>query len=199
MRSHWILWSMLAGVACSGGDSADAKPEPSKVIALELDGALPSHGKVKLTLTAPADWKPDSDGALVRNEFGEAETGIEFTATCGGDCTRARNNLDATVDGFADAKRKPNVSSDPELDKVRLDVAIVEQGKLDDGKYVFVRVTKPATVNGPYREQLVGVCARMVPGKDYFVYATAWTPISKQQALGTAVMAACKTFALQSK
>jgi hypothetical protein len=99
------------------------------------------------------------------------------------------SDADATVEG----KARPNINTgDPALDAVRLERAAVENGQLGDGVFRVARVTRPAVLEGPYREELVEVCVRGARGGPA-VAAQAWAPIAREAELGPVIVAACKT------
>jgi hypothetical protein len=199
----------LAACACSRQPpatptAADAAPavraaapdaRPSGPIARDLSITTPAGNTARVKVTVPADWTVSAYGATLRNGSGESVAGVEFMPTCDGDCTKAAQNLETRIEGSPEGAARPNLNTgNPELDAVRLDVAVLDKGDLPDGKYVVMRITKPAGLQGPYREQVKAVCARLVPAKDRFLLATAWAPVAEEKTLGPAAIAACKTF-----
>lgn len=79
------------------------------------------------------------------------------------------------------------------MDALRMNVDVVEQGDVPDGKFQVARMTKPAYWKRPYRDQLYAVCVRAKKGAKV-VAAQAWAPIDKEAELGAMIVAACKTF-----
>lgn len=74
-----------------------------------------------------------------------------------------------------------------------MNLEVVDQGDVPDGKFRVGRITKPADLQGPYRNQLYAVCARARPGSK-IVAAQAWAPLAREAELGPIIVAACKTF-----
>ncbi len=122
---------------------------------------------------------------------------LELDITCNGMCSAEAlpNNLAALVKGTATGAARPNFNTgDPALDAVRLDVAVVDEGTWKDGGYQAVRVTKPAGLSGPYREELVARCARVHPTQPVFVHAFVRAPLSAEKTLWPLLLEACKTW-----
>jgi hypothetical protein len=171
--------------ACSGDAFA---PELSRLQTVEL---ISDH-RTRSRVTVPADWPCNERGCFVRNSWGEAVIGIELVAFPG-----SHDTLDRMIEELPETERRPNTDTgDPALDRVRLDVVLVERGELPDGAYSVVRVTRPPEVVGPYRDRLVARCARMEPSGTRFVYATAWSWLVHEAHHGAAVIAACKSLQL---
>jgi hypothetical protein len=160
----------------------------------ELDVKEPS-ASARVRVKLPASWSATELSIVLRDEFNEAIAGVQFTVICDQGCgdediARMPKVLDQTFE----TKARPNVNTgDAAMDAVRLDVAVVEEGDLAGGKFRVARVTKPADLKGPYREQLYAVCVRAKPGAKV-VAAQAWAPIARERDLGPVIVNACKTF-----
>jgi hypothetical protein len=176
-------------------------------VARTLTVTTPAGATANVTITVPAAWTATTNGYGVKDEYGETTAGVELDVTCNGDCAASAlgKNLADLIGGVAANEAQPNVGTgDPTLDAVRLDVKTVDQGDLTDagpefaaGKFVVVRVTKPAGLDGPYPEQLVAVCGRVHPNKDRLVIAKAFVGVDQEKDLGPAIIDACKSFTIQ--
>jgi len=155
-------------------------------------------GSARLRVTLPASWTTEATSIVLRDEYQEAIAGIQFTVICDAQCSDddiAR--LPHAVDEAIAARARPNVGTgDPEMDAVRLDVADVERAVVPGGHVRVVRVTRPAGLEGPYREQLYAVCARAKLGAKA-VIAQAWAPLAREGELGPVITHACKTFEIR--
>ena len=160
----------------------------------EIDVTEPS-ASAKLRVRLPTAWTADPTSVVLRDEYKEAIAGVQFTVICNAGCgddelARAPKVLDQT---FA-TKARPNVNTgDPAMDAVRLKVDVLEQGDVRGGKFRVARITRPAGVEGPYREQIYAVCVRVSPGAKAVV-AQAWAPLDREAELGPLIVTACKTF-----
>jgi hypothetical protein len=174
----------------------EAPPPPVGPVAREFEVKTPAGNTAKLKATVPSDWKPSAFGYGMKDEYGETIAGVEGNVTCDGSCTEPdlSANLAKLVERSPESASKPNYNTgDPKLDAVRLDVAKLESGDFPDGKWVLYKVTKPAGLEGPYREHVRATCARLHPGKDRFVVLSAWAPAAKEKELGPVILAACKS------
>jgi len=178
----------------SGPTAAAAATAADPPVDRELDVKEPS-ASAKVRVKLPASWTASELMIVLRDEFKEAIAGVQFTVICNqgcGDDEIAR--IPKVVDQMFETKARPNVNTgDAAMDAVRLDVAVVDQGDVPSGKFRVARVTKPAGLKGPYREQLYAVCVRARPGAKV-VAAQAWAPIDRERDLGPIIVAACKTF-----
>jgi hypothetical protein len=160
----------------------------------ELDVKEPS-ASARVRVKLPASWSANELSIVLRDEFNEAIAGVQFTVICNQNCgdddlARMPEVLDQTFE----TKARPNINTgDPAMDAVRLHVAVLEDGELAGGKFRVARVTKPADLKGPYREQLYAVCVRAQPGAK-IVAAQAWAPLDRERDLGPVIVTACKTF-----
>jgi hypothetical protein len=155
-------------------------------------------GSARLCVTLPAGWTTEATSIVLRDEYQEAIAGIQFTVICDAQCSAADiARLPHAVDEAIATRARPNVGTgDPEMDAVRLDVADVERAVVPGGHIRVVRVTKPAGLEGPYREQLYAVCARAKLGAKA-VIAQAWAPLARKGELGPVIVHACKTFEIR--
>jgi hypothetical protein len=122
---------------------------------------------------------------------------LELDITCNGGCDAKSlpPNMTALVKSTATGAARPNYNTgDPALDAVRLDVAVVDEGDSQDGVYQAVRVTKPASVTGPYRDEFVARCARLHGDQSAFVYAFVRAPVSAEKTFWPLLLEACKTW-----
>ena len=178
----------------SGPTAATGATAADPPVDRELEVQEPS-ASAKVRVKLPASWSANELSIVLRDEFKEAIAGVQFTVICNqgcGDDDIAR--MPRAVDQTFETKARPNINTgDPVMDAVRLDVAVVEQGDVPSGKFRVARVTKPAGLKGPYREQLYAVCVRAKPGAKV-VAAQAWAPIDRERDLGPIIVAACKTF-----
>jgi hypothetical protein len=178
-------------------DAAPPAPTGPKQVEVKLE---PSVGTpVKVRVKVPGDFTATPYGASAKNQYGEAESGVDFTVTCDGECTPAKlpDVLAKLVAHGPESASKPNFNTgDPKLDAVRLDVATLDHGDIPGGKFIVYRVTKPKDLEGPYREAYHALCGKMLPGNDRFIYAQAWTSIAAEKTVGPAIVEACKTFEL---
>ncbi|HKE18153.1 MAG TPA: hypothetical protein VKB80_24920 [Kofleriaceae bacterium] len=174
--------------AAGTAEPAAGKAEPAA--AREL--ALPSGGRVRVAL--PASWVPRASSIVLENETREAVAGVQFDVVADKATEEDISRFAVVADSTIDGKARPNINTgDPAMDAVRLDVAEVERGKLADGVFRVARVTRPAGLEGPYREELVACCVRGARGQPA-VAAQAWAPIAREAELGPVVVAACKGF-----
>lgn len=98
------------------------------------------------------------------------------------------------IDTSFDNKSRPNQNTgDPKLDAIRLNVAVLEEGEVADGRFRVARVTKGPEVTGPIHDQLFAVCVRGRAGGK-IVAAQAWVELARDDQLGKLIIDACKTF-----
>jgi hypothetical protein len=148
--------------------------------------ATPSHGRFVAIRRGGKLAMVDALGTAAEKSTAWDGRDLGFV----GDLLWLLDDADSTVEG----KARPNINTgDPALDKVRLDLAAVDEGKLGDGVFRVVRVTRPEGLEGPYREELVAVCVRGARGGPA-VAAQGWAPIGREAELGPIIVAACKTF-----
>ena len=173
---------------------APASAAAAPAVDRELD-VKDSNASAKVRVKLPASWSAGDLQIVLRDEFNEAIAGVQFTVTCDQACGDAEiAQIPKLVDQTFETRARPNLNTgDPALDAVRLNVAVVEQGDVPSGKFRVARVTKPAGLDGPYREQLYAVCVRAKPGAKV-VAAQAWAPIDRERDLGAIIVTACKTF-----
>ncbi len=145
-------------------------------------------------MNVPTAWTNSTLSAVLRDEYGEAIAGIQFTVICNDQCGDDQiANMPKVINETFETRARPNLNTgDAVLDAVRLNVELVEEGDVPDGKFRIARVTKPAGLQGPYREQLYGVCVRAKKGAK-IVAAQAWAPVGRAE-LGPVIVNACKTF-----
>jgi hypothetical protein len=182
----------------AASEAAPTPPAPAPPAPELREVTVTSAGTTaKVRVKVPASWRAQANGAGVRNSYGEQVAGIGFTVTCDGSCAPAElpGHLARLIGAVSESEARPNFNTgDPKLDAVRLDVEKVDQGDLPDGKWIVVRVRKPAGLDGPYPQELVAVCARLHPARDRFVVAQARVALEAEKEWGTAAEAACRTF-----
>lgn len=167
---------------------------PAAAIAREVDVAS-IHGEgARVRVHLPASWTA-RESALVLEESRESIAGVQFDMICEKACGAddiAR--FPAIVDSTFETAVRPNINSgDPKLDAVRLDMIVVEEGELPDGRFAIARITRPKGLEGPYREKLVVVSVRGRHGEPA-VGAQGWAPIEREADLGPILVEACRTF-----
>ena len=164
------------------------------VVDRELDVASVNL-RARVRVKVPAAWTVSGLQVVLRDEFQEAIAGVQFTVLCDGACGDDEiAKLPQIVDKTFETRTRPNIGTgDPARDAVRMNLEVVDQGDVPNGKFRVGRITKPADLQGPYRNQLFAVCARARPGSK-IVAAQAWAPLAREAELGPAVVAACKTF-----
>lgn len=169
-------------------------PLAAAAVDRELDVASVNL-RARVRVKVPAAWTVSGLQVVLRDESQEAIAGVQFTVTCDGACGDDEiAKLPQFVDQTFETRARPNIGTgDPALDAVRMKVEVVDQGDVPNGKFRVGRITKPADVQGPYRNQLYAVCARAKPGSK-IVAAQAWAPLDKEAELGPTIVAACKTF-----
>lgn len=178
--------------------AAAAVPPPvaagSSIADRELEIVEP-NASARVRVKLPASWEVNETQMVLRDEFKEAIAGMQFSILCNegcGDADLAR--IPQILEQTFEKKARPNVDTgDPKLDAIRMNVDLVAQGDLPDGKFRVARMTRPADARGPYRDQLYAVCIRAKQGAKV-VAAQAWAPIDKEAELGELLIAACKTF-----
>jgi len=180
----------------SGTAAPPPKAAPPTAPAVDREIAVTeTSASAQVRVKVPAAWIADPVSVVLRDEFQEAIAGVQFTVICNagcGDDELAR--APRIVDQMFETRARPNVNTgDPAMDAVRLKVDTVEQGALADGAFRVARVTKPAGLQGPYREQLYAACVRVKKGAKS-VAAQAWAPLDREGDLGPLIVAACKTF-----
>lgn len=174
-----------------------APPSPgASTVAIDREltvNDLNASAKVRLKL--PAAWTEAPLSIVLRDEFQEAIAGVQFTVICNADCGDAEvARTGEIVEQTFETRARPNVNTgDPAMDAVRLKVDVVEQGDVAGGKFRVARITKPAGLEGPYREQIYAVCVRGKKGAKV-VAAQAWAPLGRERDLGPLIVTACKTF-----
>lgn len=219
MRPIWCV-SLAAALAACGRES---KPKPSQeapvpnhddprptppagqpappaaapagsVVDRELD-VTSVNLRARVRVKVPAAWTVSGLQVVLRDEYQEAIAGVQFTVTCDGTCGDDEvAKLPQLVDQTFETRTRPNIGTgDPALDAVRMNLEVVDQGDVPNGKFRVGRITKPADLQGPYRNQLYAVCARARPGSK-IVAAQAWAPLAREAELGPVIVAACKTF-----
>src|SRR5438067_6970278 len=110
-------------------------PAPAGPSKLTVHIKMPAGEEATVKLEVPGAFVQTAWGAVARNSAGEAESGVELSITCDGDCSKAKDNLAKLVAHAPQGEAIPNVNTGkPELDAVRLDVATVDTGDLTDGK-----------------------------------------------------------------
>ena len=99
------------------------------------------------------------------------------------------------VESVKSSAARPNYNTgDPKLDAMRMDVAVLEEGKLPGGgPFVALRVTRGAGWAGPNLDQLLAVCALV--GPDFYVLTTARIGLVDEQPLWPLLLEACKSTA----
>lgn len=171
----------------------EAKPAESGEAAGPREMTLPGGGKVRVKL--PASWSQRAQSIVLENESREAVAGVQFDVVCEKDCSDEDiARFGSIVDSTFDTRVRPNINTgDPKMDAVRLDLALVEEGELPDGRFRVARITRPAGLEGPYREELYAVCVRGQPGGQAMA-AQGWVPLASEAELGPLMVEACKTF-----
>jgi hypothetical protein len=217
MRPIWCV-SLAAALAACGRESKLKASQEAPVPNHDDHPATPSAGQPtpaapagaavdrELDVTSvnlrawvrvkvPAAWTVSGLQVVLRDESQEAIAGVQFTVTCDGACGDDEiAKLPQIVDHTFETRTRPNIGTgDPARDAVRLNLEVVDQGDVPDGKFRVGRITRPADLQGPYRNQLYAVCARARPGSK-IVAAQAWAPLDKEAELGPVIVAACKTF-----
>ncbi|GHN02436.1 hypothetical protein WSM22_39250 [Cytophagales bacterium WSM2-2] len=154
-----------------------------------------NSGEAKLRVTLPDAWVASGPSILLRDEYQEAIAGVQFTVICNSGCNDSDiSHMPKVIDETLASRARPNINTgDPAMDAVRLKVDVVEQGDVANGKFRVTRVTKPAGLEGPYREQLYMVSVKVKRGAK-IVAAQGWAPLSKEKELGPLIVNACKTF-----
>lgn len=215
MRLTCFLWLAAALAACGRdskpksnaeapmSDRAPSRPPPpsstpAAAPAQPVDRELTiteRNASAKLRVKVPASWSATEVSVVLRDEYQEAVAGVQFTVICNASCgDEDIARLPQVIDQTFETRARPNVNTgDPAMDAVRLKVEVIEQGDVPDGKFRVARITKPAGVQGPYREQLYAVCVRGKQGVKV-VAAQAWAPLDREQELGPIIVNACKTF-----
>jgi hypothetical protein len=149
-------------------------------------------GKVRVRL--PASWSLRAQSLVLEDEFREAVAGVQFDLVCQKCTDEDVARFGTTVDSTFGTRVRPNINTgDPALDAVRMELALVEEGKLPDGQFRVARVTRPPGLEGPYREQLYAVCVRGRRGGQAMA-AQGWAPLAREVELGSIIVEACKTF-----
>lgn len=179
---------------------ANAAPSPKPV----GDDAQPTGRELQITgpnasarvrVKLPASWEASETQLVLRDESKEAIAGVQFTVVCDAGCDdEDLAKIPQIVDQTFETKARPNINTgDPAMDALRMNVDLIAQGDLPDGKFRVARMTKPADARGPYRDQLYAVCVRAKMGAKV-VAAQAWAPLDQEAGLGAMIVSACKTF-----
>jgi len=180
----------------AGGPIAPPSTLDAAAQAVDRDmdiAGLNASARVRVRL--PASWIASEVSIVLRDQYQEAIAGVQFTVICNagcGDDDIAR--MPQVVDQTFETRVRPNVNTgDPAMDAVRLKLEVVDQGDVPGGKFRVARVTRPAGLQGPYRDELYAVCVRAKRGAKV-VEAQAWAPLAREQELGPVIVTACKTF-----
>ncbi len=156
-----------------------------------------THGNAgaRLRVSVPAAWTAGTLSYVLRDQYNEAIAGVQFTVICNDTCgDKDIANIPKIIAQTFETRARPNVNTgDPAMEAVRLQVELIEKGNISDGKFGVARVSKPAGLQGPYREQLYAVCVRAKKGAK-IVAAQAWAPLAREKELGPSVINACTTF-----
>lgn len=193
---------VVGTVACnrSAPDANPTRKEGSAVTPQVSHAAAPprevevtgANFTARVRVALPAAWQLSPNGIVLRDASQEAIAGVEFTPICEAACEP--DQITSVLDGTLERRGRPNLNTgDPALDAVRLHLEILERRDLPDGKLAVARVTKPAGLEGPYREQLYAVCVRAKPG-GRVVAAQAWAPLDREAELRTVLVDACTRF-----
>lgn len=160
----------------------------------ELEIVEPS-ARARVRIKLPASWEVHETQLVLRDELKEAVAGVQFTVVCDEGCgDEELAKIPQILDRTFETKTRPNLGTgDPALDALRMNVELIAEGDLPDGKFRAARVTRPAGARGPYRDQLYAVCVRARKGAKV-VAAQAWAPLDKEAELGEVIVTACKTF-----
>jgi hypothetical protein len=216
MRPTWLFLVIVELAACgrdartssnaeaampqhAGGPIAPpSTPDAAAAAAQATDRDIDITGlnaSARVRVKLPASWSASEISVVLRDQYQEAIAGVQFTVICNAGCSDddiAR--MPQVVDQTFDTRVRPNVNTgDPAMDAVRLKLEIVDQGEVPGGKFRVARVTRPAGLQGPYRDELYAVCVRAKRGAK-IVEAQAWAPLAREQELGPVVVTACKTF-----
>lgn len=212
MRNVLILVTILGAFACKKKEDAPAsKPVDAGAAATTKDRREPRHednfprnkpGPPKLvdakTLVDTPDGKKLEltvkvvDGWLAGGgTFKPAEADTIWYPRLGFEAL-ADTDLDTYLDGKKKHWEVPNRGTgDPSRDGVRQQVDVVDQGPLDGGKFMILRVNKPAA-EGPYPNIVTADCLKKRDG--VVVHSYAWAPIEAEKTdLWPLLVEACKT------
>lgn len=185
------------------GDPTKSSPQPpAGAAAAAPTGPVPREVQIKemnasakVRVKVPADWITEPVSVVLRNELKEAVAGVQFSVVCNANCGDddvAR--FPKIIDTSFESQARPNRNTgDPARDAVRLNIEVLEEGDIPDGKLRVARITKPAGLKGPYREEIYAVCVRAKRGAKA-VAAQAWAPSAREKELGSLIISACKTF-----
>jgi hypothetical protein len=155
--------------------------------------------KADLTVQVPVGWVESSPGHF-RPAGAPSMSGpyISFAFggyACAGECKDKDflRELNSLIDRKKANLEKPNISSDPALDAVRLDVTEIDKGTIPDGRFVAYEVKRPAGVEGPYYLGKTILCSRFRKGDKFYIYASAAVHENADQAFWPLLVEACKT------
>lgn len=181
---------------------APRPPQPPAAPVLEAREIALDDGKVKVKAKIPSGftasggsttfWSPVEATSIIRPS-------VQIDHTCGGVCS-AENVATVLAKLVNDAKAsaaRPNLNTgDPKLDAMRMDVTVLEEGKLPgSGPFVALRVTRGAGWEGPNLDQLLAVCA--VAGADYVVITQARIGLVDEKPLWPLLVESCKATAIE--
>lgn len=184
-------------------DAAPPDAAPPMFQLEERDVPIERH-EMKATLRAriPTGWVDDRGTFKpVQENEGLWQPGVSFGFGgyyCEGECRdsdfeRERDGLLAHV---KESEQAPNITSDPAMNAVRLDVTDLEKGPIPGGGCVAVAVRKPANlpkeVDGPYFEGSKIVCSRFRKGDPHYIYCSARLPVAADQRYWPLLVDACK-------
>ncbi len=191
---RFICFLLIAALAEAGLPTALAPAIASEQTVAREMNINDLNASAKVRVKAPAAWTSSETSVVLRDEYQEAIAGVQFTVICNDKCGDEQiANLPKVIDQTFETRARPNLNTgDPALDAVRLKVDLVEEGNVPDGKFRIARVTKPAGLQGPYREHLYAVCIRAKKGTK-IVAAQAWAPVAREE-LGLVIVNACRTF-----
>lgn len=157
--------------------------------------------KTTLTARVPVGWVGNGGSFTIPAPSprpGQPKVSYAFgNRSCSGECDDEdiQKNMAEMWAGYVEGLATPNRNTgDPKLDAMRLDVKVLEEGELPDGKYMAVRVTRPAGLAAPsFLDRLTATCARHRKGDAFYVLMTVSAGLELESTLWPLLLEACKT------
>ena len=191
--------------SASGAAGAGAKSPARKLALVDRPLTIEWHDlKTSILVRVPDGWE---SGGGRGNSFSEptdlpspSDPFITYffgNMSCDGECDDGdmQRNMAELWSRHLEALRNPFATMrDPRYDAIRMDVTVLEDTPLPDGRAIAARVTRPAGFTEyPHLDRFTVTCVRHRPGDEFYLDATAQAPLDEEKALWPLLLEACKT------
>jgi hypothetical protein len=105
-------------------------------------------------------------------------------------------NIDDAIAEFKTSAVQPNLNSgDPELDVIRGELEIIQEGEISNGKLIAVRITYSDEVkeSGSYEEMMELRCYIHLEGQNFYIGLKGEAKLSEEESLLKPMIAACES------